>query len=52
MDAREDLGKSLYRVECGVDGREKLFAEAITLRAVPPVTTGQVPSDLAAVDNR
>jgi len=40
VDAREDVWETLDGVECGVDGRKKFFAKAITLPVVPPVTTG------------
>ena len=52
VDTREDIWETFDGVECSVDGRKKILAKAITLPAVPPVTTGQVPSDLPTVDNR
>ena len=40
VNTREDVGATLNGIECGVDGRKKLFAKAITLPVVPDVTTG------------
>jgi hypothetical protein len=40
VDTREDVRKTLYGVERGVDGRKKLFTKAIMLPVVLRVTTG------------